>query len=606
MRIKFAKKTIKTGVVYLTTFGLLAGMLVCRSALAAKPVYALPAAPASLPFDVIFEPHVPDLVAEKGAVATNAVQPASDLSAAFASDALGGANTASGLLKDGSASMYSVVGGATKPVQTLRKNWAAKSAVPNNWQKLPQAQAATSSQGQTVLPSSQGQTALPMAQGQISPEPQLGGVSANSNAATVTQDAADKTSSRAYPVYTAPLLSGDGIDDIWGAEVPLASNQPIITKMTPDPTILPLEVMPDGAAHNLNQAEKENSLLASVEPVPLSNMYLPLLPAADNDGVMPQFLPIYINHEFTNLPDHLNRAVIFIHDLNRNAAAGFSDLKMLAGTADKSTLLLAPQFPLGIDIVRNAAFLPDNGQHIARWSLTNLAQSWQFGGYSVAQGRGGISSFTVIDYLLLFLADKSRFPELKTVVLAGHGMGGDFVQRYAAIGKATSFLADKGMKLSFLVADANSYLYLTPQRGMEKNNSAFIQKSLAAPSPQPKCEGYNDYPYGLEHLTGYARKIGGNEIKSNYAPRIITYLVTANLQGDPLLDESCAALEQGKTRLKRAQNFALHLARFYGDLTGQSQIFVKVAGNKYDALGPFSSTCGLSVLFGVGSCQGRP
>jgi len=52
-----------------------------------------------------------------------------------------------------------------------------------------------------------------------------------------------------------------------------------------------------------------------------------------------------------------------------------------------------------------------------------------------ANGPITVSSFEALDAILGRLADRTIFPNLKTVVLAGHSGGAQVVQHYAIVGK---------------------------------------------------------------------------------------------------------------------------------------------------------------------------
>ncbi|MFX3824753.1 hypothetical protein ACJBTM_10480, partial [Streptococcus suis] len=56
------------------------------------------------------------------------------------------------------------------------------------------------------------------------------------------------------------------------------------------------------------------------------------------------------------------------------------------------------------------------------------ASSWRSGGAAV--GRNDVTSFDFVDALLQRLSRREVFPNLKTVVLAGHSAGGQYVTRY--------------------------------------------------------------------------------------------------------------------------------------------------------------------------------
>ena len=77
-----------------------------------------------------------------------------------------------------------------------------------------------------------------------------------------------------------------------------------------------------------------------------------------------------------------------------------------------------------------------------------------------------LSSFAVADRLLAELSDAKRFPNLRRIVLAGHSAGGQFVNRYVAVGRLGESGAGPARRLEyrFLVANPSSYLYLDGRR----------------------------------------------------------------------------------------------------------------------------------------------
>ena len=88
----------------------------------------------------------------------------------------------------------------------------------------------------------------------------------------------------------------------------------------------------------------------------------------------------------------------------------------------------------------------------------------------------------MVDALLAQLADRSLFPNLKTVVLAGHGGGGQVVQRYAVVGKAVAALSSAGIHLRYVIANPASYLYFSDER--------------PAPFRSADCPDFNHWKYG--------------------------------------------------------------------------------------------------------------
>lgn len=338
----------------------------------------------------------------------------------------------------------------------------------------------------------------------------------------------------------------------------------------------------------------ENAKPRSVPPISaLPKQFFPILPMGALPDTPPQLLPVASNAPLEGDHAYVRRAIIVIHDMQRNAADGVATLMTLSGADAQETLIVAPQFPLALDILRFAAYLPDDGKYVARWPIQN---GWNVGGESILAGfRHGVSSFTAADLLLMYVSDRRRFPSLERVVIAGHGMGGDFAHRYAAAGQAPDLLRKDGIDVRFVVANPSSYLYFTALRPTAEG-PAFLMP------PGGDCPANNDYPYGLFALGDYARRVGASEMRLRYPERKVVYLVGNRIVNDPYLDQSCAARLQGKDRLARGQNYARHLMQSFGDVVSANQTFVFVPQAGYDPVSLYGSYCGMETLFGAGNC----
>ncbi|MGA8400025.1 MAG: hypothetical protein WB697_09050, partial [Stellaceae bacterium] len=133
-------------------------------------------------------------------------------------------------------------------------------------------------------------------------------------------------------------------------------------------------------------------------------------------------LPVFVSQDWSRpLPD-IRRAVIVVHGYNRNAADYARNMMALGPPAD--TLVVAPQFLAPEDIAAHQ--LPDS---VLRWDLEN----WEDG--NPALGPTALSAFDGFDAILAKLTDRTIFPNLSRIVLAGFSAGGQVVQRYAAVGK---------------------------------------------------------------------------------------------------------------------------------------------------------------------------
>jgi pimeloyl-ACP methyl ester carboxylesterase len=213
-----------------------------------------------------------------------------------------------------------------------------------------------------------------------------------------------------------------------------------------------------------------------------------------------------------------------------------------------------------------------------------------------ARGPAPISSFDVLDAILTRLADPQIFPELRTVVIAGHSAGGQFVQRYAAVGHGQAPLLQRGVHLRYVVANPSSYVYFTTDRPIEADQRA--------EGSTPVCPEVNRWEYGLEgSLPSYvSRPVNPQALERDYLARDVVYLL-GTADNDPAhhqLDRSCAAEPQGATRFDRGLRYFANLSSGpHGELT---QRLLAVPGIGHHSLQMLSSVCGRAALFDQGGC----
>lgn len=398
-----------------------------------------------------------------------------------------------------------------------------------------------------------------------------------------------------YKVYPSPYIPD---------EMPVTRS---LTPSMPEPSAPtpaqegPVVIEGQTAAANAENRNAPPPLTGPVT-VPITGMsrqFFPILPLNAPQDATPQFLPLASNHDLAKDMSSITRAIIVIHDITRNASDALTGMTTLTGSENDSTLILAPQFPLDIDITRFLPHLPNQGRGIARWPVARNT-GWQTGEESLAKPpERGISSFTVLDLLLLYLSDRNMFPSLQRIIIAGHGMGGDFVQRYAAMGQAPDIVKKQGLSVNFLIANPSSYLYFTS-----------VRPSPTAPNftlaDITQCPGVTGYPYGMANLANYARRSGVDTIRLRYPERRVVYLLSESILSDPYLDNDCAAQAQGKDRLARGRNYERYLTMSFGDKVQHAHTFAMVQNANYDPINLFGSYCGMSVLFGDGKCSVEP
>src|SRR5579885_1021502 len=142
---------------------------------------------------------------------------------------------------------------------------------------------------------------------------------------------------------------------------------------------------------------------------------------------------IYRTHPMETRNEHVTRAFIFVHGILRDADNHFRTGVAAAFLASRldDTIVVAPRFGSNSGAPGNGAgdcrdkLAPDE----ANWICENQRpDTWRSGGAAI--GNDKLSSFDFIDEILRRLARKEFFPNLKTIIVAGHSAGGQFVMRY--------------------------------------------------------------------------------------------------------------------------------------------------------------------------------
>lgn len=105
---------------------------------------------------------------------------------------------------------------------------------------------------------------------------------------------------------------------------------------------------------------------------------------------------------------------------------------------------------------------------------------WGQGDLSTSPDNSNVGSFDALDSVLSFFHNKSQFPALTSVVLAGFSMGGQLVQRYSVFRSDTS----EDDRTKYWVSSPASYVYFNESR----------------PSSTSSCPGFNDYKVSGRHL----------------------------------------------------------------------------------------------------------
>ena len=136
----------------------------------------------------------------------------------------------------------------------------------------------------------------------------------------------------------------------------------------------------------------------------------------------------------------VKRAVVIIHGLNRDAGTYASNMmSALAQTTSdpnvnrSSVAIMAPYFANGDD--KNYGYVWQDGLKAGRGSTSNAlvfkGSQWSAGGNNqYPYTSTTTSSYDVLDQIIQYFSDASIFPNMNQIVIAGHSLGAQTVQRY--------------------------------------------------------------------------------------------------------------------------------------------------------------------------------
>jgi pimeloyl-ACP methyl ester carboxylesterase len=294
-------------------------------------------------------------------------------------------------------------------------------------------------------------------------------------------------------------------------------------------------------------------------------------------------LPFDISLDWSKPQPSVTRAVILLHGKGRDVDGYYKGLESSAreaGAASTGSILIAPQFLNEHDIEEHGL-----GKQIVRWRTG----AWEAGGPAV--GPAPVSAYDVLDAMLAHLANKTLFPNLKDIVLAGHSGGGQAVQRYAVVGKAPAQVTALGIHVRFVIANPSSYVYFSDDR----------------PGPHGfGCSGWDRWKYGIHDAPEYVKLTATHtweRMEADYSAADVIYLMGEE-DIDPNqkdLDISCAGEAEGPTRLARGKAYYSYLKTRHPD--GWGQRLWLVPGVAHHGPKMVESPCGVKALFATGTCK---
>ena len=320
----------------------------------------------------------------------------------------------------------------------------------------------------------------------------------------------------------------------------------------------------------------------------------------------PGRLLLYGSYPLDTKNELVTGALVVIHGASRDAdnyyrsaiAAGF-----LADALD-TTIIIAPRFAAG-------KAQSDEGRECAdKLAADEISwfcggkENWKNGGAAAA--APGLTSFDAVDEIVRLLARREIFPNLRSIVIADHSAGGQFVARYAMANRSHDSVR---VAISYVAANPSSYTYLDTLRpttaamtsryptlapGYQPVAHAASQKPFVEFADAKGCAGYNQWPYGLEERIGYTKNVSDADLKRQLVERRVTYLL-GELDILPLytFDASCSAMAEGPTRLARGVAYTKYVTEVLG--AQHRQVLVPACGHNARCM--FDAEVSLPVLF---------
>ncbi|KAK3630156.1 hypothetical protein LTR56_017049 [Elasticomyces elasticus] len=288
----------------------------------------------------------------------------------------------------------------------------------------------------------------------------------------------------------------------------------------------------------------------------------------------------------------VKRAVVIIHGLNRDP--GTYQSNMLSALAQvplseintDSVAIVAPYFSNGND--KNIGYPWVEGLKAGQGSISNAlvwpGSQWSAGGnnqYPWTSSKN-ISSYAVLDQMIQYFDNKAMYPNLNQIVIAGHSLGGQTVQRYAAIGQPGNVQTP----VSYWVGNPNSLVWLSTDRPLS---------TASCPTYDNYREGFTkfaDYPmtYGLSLVNS-----GRANILANFNSKAINWARGTQDLGDD--SSSCAPGTAGANRNERFFNFIKAFPVSCADSTSGNCDTVDFVNAGHDGGAMMASAAGQARLF---------
>ncbi|KAH6658885.1 hypothetical protein BKA67DRAFT_652166 [Truncatella angustata] len=300
----------------------------------------------------------------------------------------------------------------------------------------------------------------------------------------------------------------------------------------------------------------------------------------------------------------LRRAVIVIHGArndpwNYHAAMIQALQKVVEDTTISldTVAITAPYFPNDDDAGTGFPYNPDGATPAEKYPSPALA--WYYDNWSGGANNEyppntqTVSGFDVLDQLIQWYGNKEQFPNINQIVVSGHSMGAQMVNRFAAVGKTGAQLG-VDTPVSYWIGDPNSMVWFSETR----------------PLSTGKCPtGFDDWREGFDNYDSYGTPestamtyntelvaSGREALLANYQSRTIAYARATRDKGDYNPDKLCATYTTGADRSERFFEFLKTFPPNCANPAGPC-VTVDIVNSSHDAPTMFQDVSGRARLF---------
>lgn len=251
----------------------------------------------------------------------------------------------------------------------------------------------------------------------------------------------------------------------------------------------------------------------------------------------------------------------------------------MTGRSDVNTdsvAIVAPYFANGDD--KTTGYYPWDSVNSVSTSSALVWRGSQWASGATNQYPSGnsrkdtISSFAALDQLTAYYDNKTLFPNLNQIVVAGHSLGAQTVQRYCEVGTTTF-----GTPVVYWIGNPNSFGWMSTDRPVDYST----------------CSTYDDWRDGLNAYTNtYGATLvasGRDKVLANYNTKRIAYA-----RGTLDLGDDSSTCAPGTTGVNRNERFFNFIKAFPPVKSLVTIDYVKMG---HDGGGMFASDAGRARLF---------